>query len=296
MSDQMRQWTDAMRSGDFDRAWTISDAVLAARDPATRDDSAEPYHQRWVWDGRAFDGRDVLVRCYHGLGDTIQFARYLPLLARRAASVTLEAQPRLAGLLSGLADVIPFDPGRPTLSKCDLEITELPFALREKPSSVAEPYIASAPALLPRGTIGLCYAGGDWDATRSIPQRLFASLLAGRAAVSLVAESTDLPVLNPQGCAFDIDATAALVAGADLVITVDTMIAHLAGALGTPTWLLLKHEPDWRWPRDGDATIWYPRMRLYRQPEPGDWSSVIDRVATDLTARDVRMSRQQGLR
>lgn len=300
MSDQVRQWTDAMRSGDFDRAWAISSEILAARDPATRDDPAAPYHQRWVWDGRAFDGRDVLVRCYHGLGDTIQFARYLPLLARRAASVTLEVPPRLAGLLSGLpgvADIIPFDPARPTApAACDLEITELPFALRESPSSVAKPYLRSTPAVLPSGTIGLCYASGDWDPDRSVPPALFARLLAGRAAVSLVAEPTNLQVLNPEGCPFDLGTTAALVAGADLVITVDTMIAHLAGALGRPTWLLLKHEPDWRWPRSDDNTPWYPQMRLYRQCAPGDWTSVVDQIALDLAARDVDTSRQQGFR
>lgn len=300
MSDPGQQWIEAMRSDDFDRAWAISDAVLAARDPATRDDPALPYHQRWVWDGRAFEGRDVLVRCYHGLGDTIQFARYLPLLARRAASVTLEVQPRLAGLLSGmagLAAIIPFDPARPApLSACDIEVTELPFALRERPSTVPAPYLNAPPAVLPPGTVGLCYASGDWDAARSIPPALFAPPLAARPAVNLVAEPTRLPVLNPQGCPFDIGATAALVAGVDLVITVDTMVAHLAGALGAPTWLLLRHTPDWRWPSDGDTTIWYPGMRLYRQPEPGDWTSVVDQVTTDLAARDARMSRQQGIR
>jgi hypothetical protein len=300
MTDLGRQWIDAVRSDDFDRAWTISDAVLSARNPATRDDPAAPYHQRWVWDGRAFDGQDVLVRCYHGLGDTIQFARYLPLLARRAASVTLEVQPRLVALLSslpGIAAIHPFDPARPVPpSACDLEITELPFALREHPSTIPAPYLRSAPARLPVGTIGLCYASGDWDVERSMPPPLFASLLANRSAVSLVSEPTKLPVLNREGCPFDIDATAALVAGAALVITVDTMIAHLAGALGTPTWLLLKHAPDWRWPREGTKTVWYPRTRLYRQPRPGDWASVVDRVAADLASRDAGTSRQQGNR
>ena len=104
-----------MRADDVERAWAISADILAARDPATRDDPAMPYHQRWVWDGRAFDSEDVLVRCYHGLGDTIQFARYLPILASRAASVRLEVQPRLIELLAGLpgiAELIPFDPAQ----------------------------------------------------------------------------------------------------------------------------------------------------------------------------------------
>ena len=121
-------WVRAMRAGDFAGAWALSELVLAARDPATRDDSTRPYHQRWVWDGRPFDGEDVLVRCYHGLGDTIQFARHLPTLARRARSLTVEAQPRFCPLLAsieGIDRLHPFDVARPLPpSECDLEITE----------------------------------------------------------------------------------------------------------------------------------------------------------------------------
>src|SRR3954454_12010069 len=80
-------WSEAMRAGDFDTAWAVSDRVLAERDPATRDDPRLPYHLRWVWDGRRFDDRDVLVRCYHGLGDTIQFCRYLAPLRARVRSL-----------------------------------------------------------------------------------------------------------------------------------------------------------------------------------------------------------------
>ena len=95
-------WMEAMRDGDLDAAHVISDAVLAARDPATRDDPSQPHHLRWVWDGTPPDGRDVLVRCYHGLGDTLQFARFLPALSGRAASVTVEAPAALVPLLSDL--------------------------------------------------------------------------------------------------------------------------------------------------------------------------------------------------
>ena len=289
-----------MRVDDVERAWAISADILAARDPATRDDPAMPYHQRWVWDGRAFNNEDVLVRCYHGLGDTIQFARYLPILASRAASVRLEVQPRLIELLAGLpgvAELIPFDPARPAPpSACDLEITELPFALRARPAEARVPYLRFAPAVLPAATVAVCYAAGDWDRGRSVPPALLAPLVAGRPAITLVTEPSDLPVLNPEGCPPDIGATAALVAGAALVITVDTMIAHLAGALGTPTWLLLKHEPDWRWPVTGTRTAWYLAMRLYRQQAPGDWQGVVDRVAADLASRDADLSRQRGQR
>ncbi|HEU0044143.1 glycosyltransferase family 9 protein [Sphingomonas sp.] len=289
MPDLARTWTDAMRGGDWERAWALSHRDLSKRDPATRDDPALPYHQRWVWDGRSFDGRDVLVRCYHGLGDTLQYARHLPTLAARAASLTVEAQQRLCGMLAQMECIdrlIPFDDAHPTKPfACDLEITELPFALREPPSRAPSPYLRATPADLPEGTIGLCYNAGDWDPARCVPPALLAPLCADRPVLTLVAEPSALPVLNPEGCPFDLDETAALVAGCALVITVDTMIAHLAGALGRPTWLLLKADPDWRWTPGARETAWYPTMRLYHQRYPGDWRSVIEEVADDLSAR-----------
>lgn len=277
-----------MRGRDYERAWAACEEALAARDPAGRDDPDLPYHLRWVWDGRPLDGRDVLVRCYHGLGDTIQFARYLPLLRRRAASVTVEVQPRLMGLLRQLECVdrwVPFDPADPLPpSDCDIEIMELAFALRAAPGQAPPPYLHAPPALLPGGTTGLCYRAGPWDEERSIPQALLAPVCDGRPVITLVSEPTGLPVLNAEGCPFDIDTTASLVAGVDLIVTVDTMIAHLAGAMGKPTWLLLKAEPDWRWCPEAKGSDWYPSMRCYVQPEPGDWEWVIAQVACDLAA------------
>src|SRR5690348_1090555 len=116
MADLMQRWISAMRAGDYPAAWAVAEEAQALRDPATRDDPTQPYHRRWVWGGRPLDGRHVLVRCYRGLGDTLQFARYLPLLAERAASVTLEAPPRLLPLLErvpGLDRLLAFNPARP---------------------------------------------------------------------------------------------------------------------------------------------------------------------------------------
>ncbi|MEK7342252.1 MAG: glycosyltransferase family 9 protein [Pseudomonadota bacterium] len=284
------RWVAAMRANDHAAAWALSDAVLKARDPATRDDPCLPYHLRWVWDGRAFDGRDCLVRCYHGLGDTVQFARFLPLLARRAASVVVEAPARLLGLLQRIAPAanvrfLPFDVVHPLPpSECDIEITELAFALRATPADAPWPYLSTPRAILPHGTVGLCYAAGDWDGARGVPPALFAPLCACSRCITLVPQATGLPVLNPRGCPFDMDATAALVAACDLVITVDTLIAHLAGAMGRPTWLLLKADPDWRWPVDSDATPWYPSMHIHAQRTAGDWREVMADVARDLGA------------
>jgi hypothetical protein len=284
--DGMAAWTAAMRAERWEEAWAIQMRSLVARDPATRDDPRLPYHLRWVWDGTPVDGRDVLVRCYHGLGDTIQFARFLPVLRERARSITLEVQSRLLPLLAPVTDgikVAPFDEAHPLPpSECDLEITELDLALRCPPDAVTEPYLRAKAADLPPNTIAVNYGAGDWDRTRSVPTELLAPLCVGRPAITLMPEPTDLPVLNPTGCPFDLQATAALVAGAELVITVDTMIAHLAGALGRPTWLLLKHEPDWRWNPAAPQTPWYPTLRLYAQPTVGDWESVIAAVHRDL--------------
>jgi hypothetical protein len=289
MSEALDQWVAAMRAEAYDTAWAIAEASLRARDPATRDDPSFPYHQRWVWDGTDPDGRDVLVRCYHGLGDTIQFARYLPLLAARAQSVTLEVQPRLIELLRGIAGIdriVPFDPARPLpRSDCDIEITELDLVLRVPPHAVAAPYIKTSRAILPRHTIALCHASGDWDPARNIPAELLSPICDSAPVLTLVAQPSRLPVLNPLGCPFDIGVTAAFVATADLVITVDTMIAHLAGAMGRPTWLLLKADPDWRWSPDRTRSPWYPTMRLHAQPRPGDWQAVADRIVADLYQR-----------
>ncbi|WP_298814814.1 glycosyltransferase family 9 protein [uncultured Sphingomonas sp.] len=299
MVDAADPWTAAMRRGDYAAAFAIGDAVIAARSPAERDDPRVDYHRRWVWDGRAFDGEDVLVRCYHGLGDTIQFARFLPLLKQRARSVTVEAPARLHHLLAtipGVDRLIPFDHAAPAKPfACDIEITELPQALRATPGDAAVPYLRASPAALPAGTIGLCYSSGDWDHDRRVPPTLLAPLCEGHRCLSLVAEPTDLAVLNPAGCPFDIDATASLVAACALVITVDTMIAHLAGALGRPTWLMLKAEPDWRWAPGARDTPWYPTMRLYAQPHAGDWTGVVEEIACDLARRHSHPSQLQGM-
>jgi hypothetical protein len=284
----MEAWVAAMRAGEYDAAWALAAQSLAERDAATRDDPALPYHLRWVWDGRAIDGRDVLVRCYHGLGDTIQFARFLPHLAARAASVRVEVQPRLRDLIATVTDhvtIVPFDLAHPLPpAEVDIEITELDFALRIPPDATPTPYIHAAPAPLPPGAVALCYGAGDWDGERSITPALLAPLCGLAPCFTLMPEATDLPVRNPRGCPFDMAETAALVAGADLVITVDTMIAHLAGALGKPVWLLLKADPDWRWPPAARRSAWYPTMRLYAQPRAGDWRAVLADVERDLAA------------
>jgi hypothetical protein len=290
MRDLQSEWMNAMRRADYAAAWDISDSVLAARDPGTRDDPALPYHRRWVWDGTPFAGQHVLVRCYHGLGDTLQFARYLPALRRLAASLTVEVQPELLSLLRTLPGPdrwVAFDPAAPLPpTKCDVEIMELCHALRLPPDAVVPPYLWVSPATCPQRTIGLCWQAGGWDADRSLPAEMLAAFGTG-PVLSLQRGPMALPagVLNPEGCPDDIARTAALIAGTEMVITVDTMVAHLAGALGHPAWLLLKHDADWRWMAGRTDSPWYPSMRIYRQRRQGDWAWVVAQVAAGLSQR-----------
>ena len=276
-------WLDAMHRGDWAAAWAVQDSVLAGRDPATRDDPARPYHERWVWNGQPLQGQ-VLVRCYHGLGDTLQFWRYLPILQAQA-DVTVEVHPELMSLLAPTARCIPFDPAHPAPALHDVEIMELAHALRLPPPPA--PYLEADPLPLagPGPTIGVCWVAGAWDIARTVPWQLL-SPLAERATVVSLARgpgAAGTPWPDPLAGSMDILQTARLLAALDHIVTVDTMVAHLAGALGRPVSLLLHADADWRWMRGRDDTPWYPRTRLYRQPSPGEWGPAVARAIHDVS-------------
>ncbi len=240
----------------------------------------------------------MLVRCYHGLGDTIQFARFLPELRRHAASVSVEVQPELFDLLAtmeGIDRLIPFRPAAPTRpAERNVEIMELAHALRLDAMPATVPYLAARPMKLDRRRglkSGLCWQSGGWDDARSVP---FDSL---RKAVAIPGVHCwclqyrqeyvgDLPALRsavPSGA--DVLTTAAAIAALDAVVTVDTMVAHLAGALGREAYLLLKRDCDWRWMAGCRDSPWYPTMRLYRQDSDGDWHAPLARLRADLRVR-----------
>ncbi len=280
------EWNTAARRGDWSAAWAINDAVLASRDPAARDDPALPYHLRWVWDGRPFDGRDVLVRCYHGLGDTLHFARYLRPLAARARSVTVEAQGPLASLLRSIPGIAvhAFDLGAPLPpSACDIESMELAHALRIPPEALASPCLAlAAPAPRRPGAVGLCWRGGDWDDARSVPFRALGPILeaASGRLWSLQPGRGGARFANPGGCGPDIAETASLLASLDRIVTIDSMVAHLAGALGLPAIVLLRAGADWRWGEADAPCRLHPTHTLLRQSRAGLWDDVIARAAS----------------
>lgn len=279
-----------MEIGDFEGAWRESDRVLAARDRSGRDDPRLPYHLRWVWDGRSFRGRRVLVRCYHGLGDTLQFCRFLVPLARVVKHLAVEVQPELLDLLKTLEgpdELLPFRPAEPMpSSKCDIEVMELSHALRLAPTPTRYLFVRQSRPL-DRLRVGVCWQSSlSWSNDRSLPPQLLDPLFACQDIefVSLQREGRSLQGLSGS-CPHSIIDTAKLISELDVVISVDTMVAHLAGALGVPLWLLLKADPDWRWLAGGEGSVWYARVRKYRQQVAGDWETPMKALLEDLRAR-----------
>lgn len=295
-----------MRRGDWEAAWRETDRIERPRRLRQRQGSfvREPQHLRW--DGTPLDGRSVLVRCEHGLGDTLQFIRLVPDLSRRAREVTVLVQPHLLGLLEGLRGLGTVrngwtgEPAPP--HDVEIEIMELPYALRTRIDTLPPPcpdLAKNAGKLgfaLPKDgrlNVGLLWSASDWDRSRSVPlgtlapllrtaDARFFSLQQGDAADDpLVGELGIVPLSRHTG---DVVAAAAAMLELDLVVTVDAMAAHLAGSLQRPTWLLLKQDADWRWMEARGDSPWYPRMRLFRQRKPGDWNGVAASVADALRA------------
>ena len=290
-------WTEAMLSGDFEAAWKISDSLLhLAR---TQDETKVPRHEQSVWDGRPLEGKRVLVRCYHGLGDTIQFIRYARLLQRVAAEVIVWVQPSLIPLLRGVEGVdrlLPLHDGVPDVEyDVDVELNELTYVFRTRVESIpAEvPYLNVEPAALSRTdkfNVGLIWQSGEWNAKRSIPFHALRPLreVAGLAWHVLQRHAREAGWDGEFGVISGGDNPlddARVMQALDLVISVDTMTAHLAGALGRPVWTLLPFDADWRWMRDREDTPWYPTMRLFRQQREGDWNPVIEALAMELGER-----------
>jgi hypothetical protein len=277
---ELERWLSCMRRGDFAAAWEISDASLRAL--GTTPDWHLPRHEQHVWRGAPLDGKRVLVRCYRGLGDTIQFARYLPMLHAIARHVTVWLQPALIPLFrtaTGYDELLPLHDGAPQVDyDADVEIMELAHVFRTTLDTIPSrvPYFDVAPAELPPAErrVGVVWNSGEWDPQRCIPLPFIERLatVPGITLFPLQQDAAQHPLARePLG-------TAQLMRALDLVITVDSMPAHLAGALGVPVWTLLRKEADWRWMEDRDDSPWYPTMRLFRQQRAGDWEEVIARV------------------
>ena len=259
------------------------------------------------WSGDAdLAGKTILLHGEQGLGDAIQFARYAPLAARRGARVIIEVVPALAELMATLPDIATVVTIGSAMPEFDLycALMSMPHAFGTTLATIpaAVPYLSAAPgriaawrdrlAAVPAPRIGLAWAGNPQhtnDAHRSIALSALLPALADAPAsivtlqkelrpgdAELLAQHPGITQLGDELITFD--DTAAAIAALDLVITVDTSIAHLAGALGKPVWILLPFVPDWRWLLDRDDSPWYPTARLFRQSRRGDWADVIARV------------------
>jgi hypothetical protein len=286
------RWRCAMATGDFATAWREGDRVLELRRFQSCED--RQIWERWLWNGHPLEGRRVLVRCWRGLGDTIQFARYLPHLAAHAQSVACELHPTLIALFAASIPSIPtwvaLGDDSPEHDAA-IESTELAHYFRTVPATIpAAPYLFAAPdeeRTASRKRVGLVWRGGDWDQRRALD---FASLrpLLDLPGIEFVAlqRGIDRDETATHGLTLveegDALATARLIASLDLVITIDSMMAHLAGALGVPVWTLLHAAPDWRWFEAREDSPWYGSMRLFRQRHAGQWGDVVLRVRGQL--------------
>jgi hypothetical protein len=294
-----RPWIRAMQSGNFARAWEVSDAHLRARLAAGSPPHAGPRHLQQIWDGGPLTDKRVLVRCYHGLGDTIQFIRFAAPLRKMAREVVVWGQPPLLPLLasaSGVDRVLPLHDGTPDVDfDCDLEIMELAHALRIDEPSIrcAVPYVFVDEQWTPLRkrrrdlAVGLVWRAGDWDERRSVPVNFLSALshVSGVRLFSLQcglakAEASRIPA--EVVATSDVGRTAVTLRHLDLLISVDTFVAHLAGALGVRVWLLLHADCDWRWMQERSDTPWYPTMRLFRQRSAGAWPTVIEELMAAL--------------
>ncbi|HVW10829.1 MAG TPA: hypothetical protein VHC90_19720 [Bryobacteraceae bacterium] len=281
------RWTCRMLLGEFESAWRESDMAGASFD-----------HDAM---GRA---ASVSVRCLRGFGDAIQFLRYAPALAARVGHVTVHAPRAMHPLLrriGGVEKLLTLE----EKSSCegDIECSDLPYFfrtnIREIPPAADFSWRAGSKATSLYRRIGVVWSAGGWNQTRSLPVESLRSLaeipgITLHSLQRLPEHPSNLPHLpdflhNLEGREQSIMATAESIYALDLIISVDTMVAHLAASLGRPVWLLLPWRADWRWMLARNDSPWYPGMRLIRQTREGDWLGVIQ-IARAMLAERVRCS------
>jgi FkbM family methyltransferase len=305
--------------GDYEAGWRDYENRLA------KEENIRVRHEAPRWDGSPLAGRTLLLEAEQGMGDTIQFVRLAPEIKRRhEGKIILAVEPALLPLLAVVAGVDWLVPQSERRPKFDVwsPLLSIPGLLKYDPQDAAVdfPYLkANAERVakwqkqlggLSGVKVGLVWQGNRFnklDRLRSFPLTALAPLakLRGLTLVSLQkglgAEQLDsftaldiVPLgddFDPPGAAF-LD-TAAVLKELDLVITVDTSVAHLAGAMGVRVWLALSSAPDWRWGLTGNRTPWYPSMRIFRQQKLRDWPGVFDQIATALREEFPRLRPRQ---
>ncbi len=270
-----------------------------------------------MWDGSDLAGRAIFVHAEQGLGDTIHFVRFLPLLQKQAGRIILECQPELVRLLKqtemlGGMEIVARDKMvRPSAGfDVHVPLLSLPLLLgrlapTDREGVAQPPYMKPDPDLreqwrtrVEKGKklkVGLAWGGSPVnknDRHRSIslsalvplamPEVQFYTLQFGQPAKEAAQPPAGMELIDVTPNISDFADTAAMLPDLDLVICVDTALAHLAGAMDRPVWVLLQFTPDFRWLLEGEQTAWYPSMRLFRQKKFGEWAEVIDRVAGEL--------------
>ena len=300
--------------GDFEHGWSEYEWRFKVKDLHQRMIDRREFRQP-IWDGSAFPGKSLLVRSEQGAGDMIQFARYLPMVKERGGTVLLESRPYLQRLLrqiKGVDSIVDWTNVSDGRADFVISIMSLPsiFTHTEQEIPATVPYLEPEKALVesvgsridsPRIRVGVCWQGNkDFPNDRyrscglerlkpilNVPGIQFYSLQKGYGSeqlgqVSGGDEIVDLSCVDDGSDAFV--GTAAAMNHLDLIITVDTSIAHLAGALGRPTWVLLHKPAEWRWLMDRTTSPWYPTMRLFRQKDTGGWDEPIGLLCEDLSA------------
>ncbi|HSZ56304.1 MAG TPA: tetratricopeptide repeat protein [Tepidisphaeraceae bacterium] len=297
----------SLLKGDFASGWPAYEARRQIESLGPR----HPPLPRWT--GDALGGRRILLHSEQGLGDVIHFVRYAALVRKRGGRVIVQSYKQLRRLLTGQLGIERFVSDTEPLPDCEVQcpLLSLPYVLGTTPETFPAdvPYLSADPervqqwyervAAAPRGLrVGLVWAGGGkhrFDRERSLslaqlaplaqvkPVQFF-SLQIGQPGGQVKAPPKGMEIHDHSDELLDLVDTAALIANMDLVICVDTAVAHLAGALGKPVWLLLQFLPDWRWMLDRADTWWYPTMRLFRQPAHGDWESAIQNLRRELAS------------
>jgi tetratricopeptide (TPR) repeat protein len=298
-----------LRLGDWRNGWPRYESRLRFHEVAR----TPMVFRQPRWQGEPLEGRRILLHAEQGLGDTIQFCRYAPLVTARGGRLVLQVHEpamrlveSLAVVRNGQARVAQLGIEPPTF---DLEcpLMSLPAVFGTTPETVpwAGAYLAAEPALIDARRahlacselrVGIAWAGNpryraDYRRSMRLPTLVpllrtpgitWISLQKGEAALQLAQLPPDVCVHDGSSRDRDLAETAALVATLDLVITTDTSIAHLAGAMGKSVWILLAHLADWRWMQRVETTPWYPTARLFRQQKSGDWNGVLKRVSEQL--------------
>lgn len=296
-----------MSVGQFSSAWQINDCTGNHWPSA---------HRLWPT-GRDKPGT-IVVKSLHGLGDAVQMLQYALQLQSLAAHTHFHVPEVLRPLMTyfrGVECVMPHDSPLTNLryQPPQIEMMELPYLFRTTvadlplatnylslPSAVLNKYLLKI-GRTAKPRIGLVWAGGEWDRERWIPLDLLRAMIRNNRfewwslqGGCQAEEARDLPLKRLlQVCGNGLEPLAAAIANLDLIITVDSLAVHLAGALGKPAWLMLKHDADWRWMERRNDSPWYPSLRLFRQTSPRDWNSVI--VAVTQALQNYERSREDLL-